>query len=735
MWGLALGDIIVVTVYFVIVYAIGFWAMKRNKTSEDYFMGGRSFGKVVQVFSAFGQATSADTGPSVATNVSNNGASGIWAAMLMLFSTPTYWFTGVWYRRLRTFTMADYFVERFQSKLLGGVYSLLGGFSLMILLSVGFIGVTKTVMIMTPKSVQELTVSEKSEYEKAKRLESLETVDYKTLTPDENKEMSELRIMNPRKNFSHIDRTIFIWIVVIVVITFTLIGGLKAAFVSDVLQGAFILILSIMLLPFAISQINDVYGGSGFMDAFRTIHDQLPESYFEIFGSPYAIDFTWYYIAAISVLAAINVAVGPNQLVVAGSAKNEYTARYGLTFGTYLKRIAIVLWGVTSLSIVVLYRSKLEDQDMMWGYASKALLSPANMGLIGLMIAAFMASILATSGMMMLTTGSLITYNMYKPLVPNKSDNHYTTFGRFAGASVVIGAALMVIGSDSILGQLKLNWEFGAIYAAGFWLGILWKRTNRTAVWVSIILTAFIFFITPMVLPWVNSNIYHSQSLLLKTKERIESRSYTAHQMDITQRNSDIARWETNNAMGKAIGARPDSIHEGQKFTKDFKLPQKSVFWSQGISIDENGNMKGKGNLKMSLLFYAAIGFDLSENEYAMNETIDVITKILFPFIIVFLVSYFTKRSKKEEEIIDSFYVRMKTPVTGDKEVDERELALSYENPKRFDNQLVFPKTDWQFCKWTKTDFKGFMMSMGLVVAILFMLWFFVNLGGKIGGH
>ncbi|NJM16600.1 MAG: hypothetical protein HC896_15600 [Bacteroidales bacterium] len=101
MYGLSFLDLTIIAVYFIVLIGIGFWSMKRIKDQEDFFLGGRSFGKAIQLFAAFGQATSSETGPSVTTTTANNGASGIWSALMMLFSTPSYWLTGPWYRRLR----------------------------------------------------------------------------------------------------------------------------------------------------------------------------------------------------------------------------------------------------------------------------------------------------------------------------------------------------------------------------------------------------------------------------------------------------------------------------------------------------------------------------------------------------------------------------------------------------------------------------------------------------------
>jgi len=732
MFGLSIPDIIVITIYLCVLIFIGFWAMRRIRNQEDYFLGGRKFGRLIQVFAAFGQATSADTGPSVTTTTANNGAAGIWSALMMLLSTPSYWFTGVWYRRMRLLTMGDFFRERFSSRWLGAVYAFMASISLVLLLTVGFIGMTKTVLIMTPKDFSEFTAEEKAEYNRAMNLESLEAMDYQLLSENQREEMSDLRLENPSKNFSHLNKFTLIIIMVIVVCIYSVAGGLEAAFLSDMMQGIFIILLSILLIPFAFIEINRRYGGEGVMGAFRSMHDQLPQSYFEIFGSPHTIDFTWYYIIALAIMATINVAVGANQLVATGSAKNEYAARYGLTYGTYLKRITTVFWGLTALAAVLLFGKEVSDPDMLWGYASRELLGPLNLGLIGLMIAALMAALMSTADMMMITASGLITSSIYKPLNPGKSENHYVTLGRFFGVLVVLGAALMVMSSDNLFGRLKMLWEFGVIYSAGFWMGVLWRRTNRASVWASIGSTFILFFLLPALIPAIFPALRTHDRLLEQTEERIEVRTYTAHQGDIVLRNEEIALWEKLNQQGRAEGSCPEPLEEGEIFQKEYKQPQKAIYWNQGILLNDNNRREGKGILSLELVMLDGLGFDLTKNAFALNETLRIIIRTLFPFLIIILVSLFTSHRKDELRNLDRFYVKMKTPVHNSREDDEKELALSYANPARFDHLKLFPRSNWEFTKWNRVDSVGFIVSVAMVGVILLLLYLVVNLGGKI---
>ena len=757
MFGLSTLDLIVLALFFLAMIIIGMWAMLRIKDQEDFLMGGRKFGKVIQLFAAFGQATSSDTGPSVATTTANNGAAGVWASLMMLFATPSYWLTGVWYRRLRVLTMGDYFTERYSSKFLGGVYSLMASISMMLLLTVGFIVMTKTVLIMTPKDLpvvtyetiqnpeaanleaiaatSDLTTEETAEYLQALRLEEYLARDYVSLTDAEKKEVQFLQALSPRSNFSHIPKNLFIWITVLVVCLYSMAGGLEAAFISDFMQGIFIIILSVILLPFAFVEINKVFGSEGFIGSFRMLHAQLPESYFEIFGSPNAIDFTWYYIIALGIMATINVAAGANQLVAAGAAKNESAARFGLTYGTYLKRVTTVFWGLTALAIVLLYGNAVSDPDHLWGYASRALLAPLNLGLIGLMIAALLAALLSTADMMMLASSGLITNSLYKPMVPGKSQTHYVNAGRFFGVLIVVIAAMIVMGADDLFDQLKIFWEWGVVFSAGFWMGILWRRTNRKSVWYSILFTLLVFFLIPMILPSVFPDMRTNEYLLKRTEPRVVEREYTATPMDVASRNSDILYWEALTTEQQALAVKPESLEAGELFTRSYNIGGKRIFWTHGISVNQNtGQLEGRGLISPELVLLDLMGFDLAKNKFSVNETIRILIRTFFPFMIIFIFSILYKHSPKEESVLDRFYAKMKTKVQEDREADAKELEISYANPHRFDDRKMFPNTQWEMLKWNREDTVGFSLAMGMVFAIIGLLYFLVNLGGSIFG-
>ena len=727
MFGLAAIDIAVIVAYFAVVVAIGFWAMRRIKSQEDYFLAGRRFGKLIQTFAAFGQATSSDSAVTVTTTTTTNGAAGIWGALNILFATPVYWMTSPWYRRLRLLTMGDFFEERYRSKSMAGVYAVIQAVGFMILLSLGFAAMGKTVMALTPKSVAQLNTAELAEYNRAEELDELEAADYASLSGAERERLQELRLENPKKLFSHVSKNTLMLIVCAIVLIYAVAGGLEAAFLTDMIQGIFIILLSLILLPFAFAKINTLYGGSGIMGAFRTMHERLPESFFEIFGSPTTIDFTWYYIASIMLMVTINVAVGANQLVATGSAKDEYTARFGFTTGLYLKRACTVLWGLFAIAALLLYKGVVRDPDLIWGYATLDLLGPLNLGLVGLMIACMMAALMSTADCLMISSSGLLTHNLYRVVAPNRPEKHYVGVGRILGAVVVIGGAVIAMQFESIFNQLKLIWEFMIIFAAVFWMGILWRKSNSKGAWSSIVVTLVAFFMLPMLIPMAFPGLRSDAYLAKLTNPAPLTRTYTAHAVDVEVRDEEIAKWQELETAGQAIGKCPEQIEVGQKFTKTYQLPRKGIFWTEGVKNNEAGQAAGQGRLNLVLLMLDKLGWDLSANPYALNETVRILFRIVLPFLIVVVLGYLARPD--DEEALDRFYAKMKTPVLVDRQADERELALSYADPHRFDHLKMFPRTSWEFCKWDKVDTIGFGLALLVAFGIVGLLLLVVSIG------
>ncbi|MEE9612477.1 MAG: hypothetical protein V3W19_14585, partial [Desulfatiglandales bacterium] len=505
-------------------------------------------------------------------------------------------------------------------------------------------------------------------------------------------------------------------------------GGLEAAFLTDTIQGVFIILLSLMLIPFSLAKINSLYGGSSSMDALRAVHQQLSESNFEIFGSVVNVDFTWYYIAALALMGMINVVIQPNMLVANGSAKDEYACRFGFVVGSFMKRLVTVFWGIFAILAIVLYHDQVQNPDLVWGYATLDLLGPLGFGLVGLMIACLMAALMSTADCLMITCSSLLTHNLYQPLVMGKSERHYIFVGRIIGGLVVIGGALLATQFGSLLQILKFMWEVNVMVAASFWLGMKWRRANRIAAWCSIVSTALFFFLLPLLLPNVVSSLRSHPYLLKTTHPNPMVRTYTVHEMDMVARQAEIAEWKEMAAEGRAHQPRPIALKLGDTFERTFYPGKKFIFWTKGAILGPDGRYQGRGLLNLELVLLEKMGLDLAQNPNALNETLRILIRMFVPFCIFFTVALLTKPD--DQKRIDFFFAKMKTQVRTDPQTDSQEVALSYAHPDRFNHKKLFPNSSWELDKWDKTDVVGFLISVGGVFSIIYFMKLLVSLGG-----
>jgi len=724
--GLPLLDILVILAYFAVVLWIGFRAMKRIRNSEDYFLAGRRFGKTIQTFAAFGQGTSAETAVTTTTMVSTNGAAGIGMQLIQgIISMPVFWMTTLWYRRMRYLSLAEFFAERYGSKRMAGFYAAAQAVMFMIVAAGGFAAMSKTVAAIAEKPEAALTVEERAERDLAVELRELKEQDYRLLGETGRQRLDELAARNPRMSFSHIDRTWLTITLAVIVLLYAVSGGLEAAFITDTIQGLFILFLTVMLIPFAMVKINGIYDKSGFMGTFEAFHEHLPDAFFQVLGSPNLPQFTWYFIAAFAVMAMINTAVQANQLTAAGSARDDETARVGFLTGIFIKRYCSVIWGFIAMMTLLLYGAKVTDPDYVWGMATRELLPT---GLVGLMIACLMAALMSTADALMLTASSLLTNSVYRPMVPGRSESHYILVGRLFCVIYIVGGVAIALALDDIFQLFIMMLSFNAMLGAAFWLGMTWRRATRPAAWLSILVTFLFTLALPFLVPLI-PGVRTSPALAKQTRGYTVENAYTASPADVGQRAREIAVWETLDARGAAGGPRPAPLAVGDPFTKHDYLEPQSIFWQKGLERNAAGPPAGAGLLKVELVALDLLGFDLTRNKHALNESLTAILRVVVPFGILVLVSLATRREDKAR--LDFFFARMRTTVNADHAADDAEVARTQADPSIRDHLKLFPDSDWEFRKWTPRDWKGQAMVVAAAAGVVLLLWALVGLGAS----
>lgn len=690
-------DYLVLFLYFGGMIAIGIWSMKRVKGQEDYFMGGRSFGKLLQTFAAFGAGTGAHEPVTVGRTVWTSGLSGVWSALMWLFVTPVYWIVAVWYRRMRHTTLGDWFVERYESKGLGVLYTLFAVVFYMFYLSTMFSAIAGF----------------------AAPLLGIEQVGGVDL------------------------RFIVVPAIALIVILYGVLGGLTAAYVTDLVQGVFIIILSILLIPFGLWALVKEFGDPAtmtVMDGFTIMHDRVPADYFSLFGGPSAGEFPLQYIVSLTLLVLVGIVVQPHFIATGGgTAKSEDEARIGLVVGNFLKRLCTVGWALTALIALALLAGNAEiaaDPDRVWGVAAREILGPLKMGLVGLMLACLMAAMMSSADCYMIVTSALVVRNVYAPFInPNASEKRYVGVARITGLIIIIGAAWVSLVKSDVFGQFKLAVELPILFAAPFWIGMYWRRANRTAVWITIGFSTLFFFILPTLIPALAPNLRDDEALAVSTEVVTDTITREATAADVARHEGWVnaskdaeSRYSGNPekfaAVSKAIGAEPASAAVGASIEITTQRGGQPLYWRDGVSADGIG----QGALNLDMMLYHWMGMDLSTKSKASLETLRLPPRVLLPFLVLIVVSLLTPRNSKAG--LDRYYAKMKTEVDADRVADAAKLEAAYADPSVFESRKMFPGTDFEMLKPRAKDVGGFLASCAACVAIIGLLVWLAGIGG-----
>ncbi|MCC6415289.1 MAG: sodium:solute symporter family protein, partial [Opitutaceae bacterium] len=154
-------DFSILVAYIIGVLAIGKILAHGVKGEDDFFLGGRSLGKWFQFFLSFGNMTDPGQATTTSSSVYRQGAGGTWLALITLFLTPYYWFSNVWFRRVRLTTMADLFEDRFGRRFLATLYAI----STILIAVVGIAGGN----VVALKTLQPMMVKEEIRWTAAER--------------------------------------------------------------------------------------------------------------------------------------------------------------------------------------------------------------------------------------------------------------------------------------------------------------------------------------------------------------------------------------------------------------------------------------------------------------------------------------------------------------------------------------------------------------------------------------
>jgi len=655
-------DILVVVSYLAAVVWIGRRAASGNQSEDGFFLAGRKLGKLYQFFLNFGNSTEPQGAVSTASFVYQQGAPGSWLSFQTVFMNPYFWFAYVWFRRVRLTTVSDLFEERYASKGLSLFYAVFQILVACVFLGFGNVTAYKIASSLVVKQEVQWTAEDRSSVEGYRALKALEKqVAAGTLPAEQRGTLETLRDRNARGELHSyvtvLNDLVFYGIFTLVVGTYIVLGGMAAAAVNEGLQSVLIIVFSLLLIPTGLAAI----GG------WSALSVKVPKQMFDLFGSGNAEQFSVISLVSILLVSIVQNGGLSHNMGICGSAKNEFAARSGVS-GTYLKRFMIILWAFAGLIAVAMFGAGgLSDPDATWGAMSNKLLGP---GLVGLMLAGVLAGTMSTLAAKALAISSLFVRNVYRQIWPGITQAQGVFYARCTIVVVLIlgtvAATLMGSFYDIVNIVLTVNIPFGAAVLLTYW----WRRLTGPAVWCCVVLST----LTILVIPWTASKVP-----ALATSATLAQPS---------------AKPGTGIYFSKVVHVNPDD-------------PASSYMAAP--------TRTNRFNFEVWLLGKA--GVDVVSLTQTQRFTLQFFFDGLFPFAVLILVSLVTKPT--EPARVAFFYGKLKTPVGDTPELEVAAMEETRVNPARFDHTKLLPRSNWEFCRWDRTDAIGFILCCTASAAIV----------------
>ena len=362
-----------------VVYLLGIIAIgigaARLIKNSGDYFMPRTFGKGMLIMHAFGTGTHSDQAVGVASKTFTSGLSGIWYQWLWLFCTPFYWLIAPIMRRFRAITVADVFAVRYHQSV-GMLFAVVGMFNLMVAIGVMLKGTSAVVAPCFGEGV----------------------------SPD-----------------------LIIVVMTVMFLAYGLAGGLAAAIVTDFIQGIMTIVFSFILLPFALSAVGGLAG------LRQAIADP------QMFSLVAPAEIGIFYIAVIAVNALIGIVTQPHTMGNCAAGRTESDGRFGFTVGNFVKRVCTMAWSLTGLAAVAYFAGREVEPDQVYGLMAREFLPAILPGLLGIFLAALLASVMSSCDSFMIASSALFTENVYKPLRPDRTAGHYLVVGRLTSLVIVVG--------------------------------------------------------------------------------------------------------------------------------------------------------------------------------------------------------------------------------------------------------------------------------------------------------
>lgn len=258
---------------------------------------------------------------------------------------------------------------------------------------------------------------------------------------------------------------------------YTVYGGLKAVVWSDLIQGIVMLAGGAITTVLALKAIGGwdalmAEAGDKFHMVLPLSHPELP--WFAVFFGGLWIANLFYW--------------GGNQFITqrALAARNVAQARFGVIFAGFIKLAVPFIVVIPGIIASVLYANELQRSDMAYPLLIERILP---VGLTGFIFAALLAAIMSSLDSMLNSAATIFTIDVYdRHLRPGRTQPQLIRVGRISTAVALVIAALWAPALGQFERVFSYIQEFWGLVTPGvavvFLAGLFWPRaTARGAAW------------------------------------------------------------------------------------------------------------------------------------------------------------------------------------------------------------------------------------------------------------
>lgn len=423
-------DLLILALYFAIIFGIGYWAARKEKTqSKDYFLAGRDVGWLAVGASLF----ASNIGSEHLVGLAGTGAaSGLavghfeWLACLILLLLG--WLFVPFYLRSGVYTMPEFLERRYNSA---------ARWYLTTISIIGFV-LTKISVTLFAGGVI---------------VQALTGLDLWTSSA----------------------------IVVLATGVYTVAGGLRAVIYTEVVQTFVLILGSVTLMALGLGAVG---GWSG-------LEARVPADFFSMWKPAKHPDFPWTGIVFGAPILGIWYWCTDQHIVQRVlAARGIEEARSGTIFAGYLKILPVFIFVLPGIIAAALYSDvRGAGADAAYPVLVTRLL-PA--GFKGLVVAALVAAVMSSLSSVFNSCSTLITWDVYRKLRPHASERRLVAVGRLATGVLVVLGLLWIPLMKYISTHLYIYLQSVQAYiappiAACFLLGVLMPRLNGTGAIVSLL--------------------------------------------------------------------------------------------------------------------------------------------------------------------------------------------------------------------------------------------------------